>query len=520
MERRKEKQSLSILKIKLTLLSWIFLVFICKSQVNSEIDLAFNFNTCEELADDGDIESAITCLEYALNEFEKNNSEDSAVMVLTRLGIFQARSGALERALIYNKRAFNIAERLTNDTLIADALNNIAGNYFELNQIDSASHYWKLSENHFVAAGDFNRSILFRLNQGAKYLQDDQNKKAVGYFQEILNDHPLDTLVRIISPMNIGIALMNDELNDSALIRLNDALSKSIEFDKPEYEIPALLNLGHLYYNMEDYKTSNDYYEAYHELKDSLYNAEISVTIEELENQFELEKEKLALADKELEALRWERTAIAIALVLLLLLTAGVLWYRNRKKVEQARSEAMFDAREKENKRIADLLWKEIGESSKEGKLLLSGQELPENTIPGAIAAARFLNNQQFNPFLAVSLKKALEHLVESLSKRHEIAVKAEMVDVQVPMKSRAKHYRAIEKLLLFIVQSKGTSEITFKLAEEGAGWIASFSTDGELNEKDAIWPLSKALVKRIDGKVKLQVQSNTNQIIAKANTD
>lgn len=482
--------------------------------------LTFSFASCESLLDSQQLHDAALCFDCLRNKYSSENKMDSLSIVLNRQGIIASRLKSYELALEKFKQANLYARNCESIEERGNTFNNIGATYCVLGHLDSAEYYWNLSTELYAKLPTSNGGVISSLNWGALMIEHEEEKLAIEQFRHTLRTFPKDTLASIIVPLNIGNAFINLENEDSARVYLEEALEKSTELEKLQYKIPALLNLGHLYYNMEDYKTSNDYYEAYHELKDSLYNAEISVTIEELENQFELEKEKLALADKELEALRWERTAIAIALVLLLLLTAGVLWYRNRKKVEQARSEAMFEAREKENKRIADLLWKEIGESSKEGKLLLSGQELPENTIPGAIAAARFLNNQQFNPFLAVSLKKALEHLVESLSKRHEIAVKAELVDVQVPMKSRAKHYRAIEKLLLFIVQSKGTSEITFKLAEEGTGWSASFSTDGELNEKDAIWPLSKALVKRIDGKVKLQAQSNTNQIIAKANTN
>ncbi|MGB1032171.1 MAG: hypothetical protein ACPGWM_06135, partial [Flavobacteriales bacterium] len=252
------------------------------------------------------------------------------------------------------------------------------------------------------------------------------------------------------------------------------------------------------------YKEAADYYDEYHLLKDSIAGSKTALEINRLEQEYSLAKEKLEKNKAEMETHRWQLIGIVVVSLLLIVIALGIAFYKGRIAIQQARTQAVLETREKENKRITDLLWKEIGISSKDKKLSLPGQELPEHTIPGAIAAARFLSNQQFNPYLQLGLDRAIDHLIKNLSSGNQIEVSQELSVIKLDKDRNLAVYRALENLLVELFSDAKTASLSVSLTQKNHNLFFRISTDHSMNQEHLRFQSAEARINSLKGKLKL----------------
>lgn len=514
MERRKAKlllffQAVCQKQLSLVILLTVILSLQSRSAIDSTATLSLN--DIEELIRKGDLDRGYESLLRLKNQFLLENDSLNYAVALIKMGKIQVLLGEFNNAQGLYFNAIQWLPEKESQAERADVYNGIANNYYRQQRYDSSTYYFSLAEELLLKIDDQSRLKISRLNKGSLMLGHGDYKGAIANYTNILDQ--LDSNLYVAATLNLGVAYLNLDQRDSADYFLNKALSGSLQSENTEYQIYALRNLGYLSYNFDDYKAACDYYEEYRNIKDSLYSASTAVSITQLEQDYALAKEQLALKEAELETLTWQRWVIAIAALFVIgLLTVWGI-YKRRKAIQKVKTQAILQTRELENKRITDLLWKEIGDSTKGGKLSLPGQELPEHTIPGAIAAVRFLSNQQFNPYLQLGLTKAVDNLIDVLSKGKEISIKRELENITIDRQDRLIYYRIIENILVEVFSRLNTSDVKIELNVHKSDLHFEVEADEVMDKNQLRFQSAEARIHQLDGKLKFDIAADLSKV-------
>ncbi|MFT6182503.1 MAG: tetratricopeptide (TPR) repeat protein [Flavobacteriales bacterium] len=469
----------------------------------------------DSLFKEGDLQGAY--IQYEKHRLLKESRKDTEHLanVFNKLGIVKDQLEQYEES----RRFFLMAKSYSNlsgdSAELGDSFNNLACSYYFTGVFDSAFLYFDSTAKVFSEIGDLKRLSIIEFNRGSMMIQRGDNEGAIKQYKSSIqsNSSLKDTVLGIVASLNLGVAYLNVETNDSSLFYLQESESLAKLYWYPEHLKSILNNLGHLHYNMGEFEKACDYYESYHDLKDSLYSASTALSIAQLEQESSLAKEKLALKEAELETAIWQRWVIAIAALFVIGLLTVFGIYKRRKAIQKVKTQAILQTREEENKRITDLLWKEIGDSTKGGKLSLPGQELPENAIPGAIAAVRFLSNQQFNPYLQLGLTKAVDNLIDVLSKGKGISIQRELEDIVIDKQDRLIYYRIIENILVEVFSRLNTSDVKIELNIQKSNLHFQAEADEVMDKNQLRFQSAEARIQQLNGKLKFDLSAHSSKL-------
>ena len=447
-----------------------------------------------------------------LDSLDFENQSETA----NRMGQIKDQLGEHSRALDLFRESLTYALLSEDPVTIADAMNSIGVSHYHNDNLDSASQYFNLSSELFKETGELRRLAFAEFNRGSMFVANEDYEKAIEHYSASveINEELADTVLAVSTSINLGIIYLNSGYYDSSIHYLSSAHTQAASLGLKQQELAAILNLGHAYYNSERFKEASDTYEIYHAIKDSVYSHETQIEINRLNEEYLLSKEKLEKNKAELESLRWQRFSIIGISILLILIVLGVGYSRARMKIQKARTQAIVATREDENKRITDLLWKEIGVSSQDKKLSFPGQELPEHTIPGAIAAARFLSNQQFNPYLQLGLDRALEHLLINLTSGKNIQTKHEMSSIKLEKSRKLAVYRAIENILVELCSDRNSTDLDIELKENTDQLHFAVTVGHLLNPAQIRFKSAEARINSLKGKLKIEIAKNRITVI------
>lgn len=473
----------------------------CRGIVDST---AFYLQQAEEYIASGELDSAYIYLIDAQEMSISDGNSQGIISSLMRLGHLYDQIGYRTKSRSIFREVRDLAAHVSDTVSQADALNNIGTSFIFEKQVDSASFYFSQASDLLNKTDSETRMTSFLINEGAVLIGKGENEKAIELFKEALNlsDSQGDTANVIVSTLNLGVCYLGLDEYDSSMSYLTKAKSLSKKLNFPRLYRYSLLNQGDLEYNFENFQSAADLYWEYYEFVDSLYSAETGAKIEELRLENQIAKGDLALREEQLENVKKSRLYVTITSFLLLVIITGILIYYRRRSVHRARTQALLEAREDENKRISDLLWKEIGSAVKEKKLVLPGVELPEQSIGGAIEAAKFLANQQYNPFLQLGLKRAVEHLATTIEERSTFKVAVEADDIELEKTARLAVYRVIENLVLDISEQQEKGEITIVLKADNGRIHLTVASDQMKNSKSMLFKSAEARVAQLKGKI------------------
>lgn len=488
--------------LRLRLLLTFFITYFGLNLCAQDTLGSFHFNTGTELRLNGLLDSAFVHFHLSQKHYALEGDTAGLLSAQMQLGIVSDLLGQRGEAKKHFRDALKLASNTSSLQELADGYMNLGGSFIYDDEVDSADLYLGLAESLYRdlkyekgLSDVLNNRAVLNMNLGSDSL-------AIEKFRE-LYDIKLaigDTAGMTAIEINLGTAFLNLDQFDSSQTYLLSGADLAIEANLPRYHSFALRNLGHLHYNFEKYQEAADYYEDYHDLKDDLFSAQTQTRIEELEVQYDVAQKDLDLAQSELEKSEQRQLFIIIGSVLAAGILLILLIYTRRVSLQRARTQAIIDAREKENKRIANMLWKELGQAVKEKKLILPGVEMPEQTISGAIEAAKYLTNQHFNPYLQVSFSHAVEHLVSTFNSGGA-NITLDTPHVTLEKKDRKAAYRIIENLLVDAVAKFPTEAIEVKITHNGS-LDMEVKLPGELKRESVMYRAAEARVKQLKGKM------------------
>jgi len=303
--------------------------------------------------------------------------------------------GEFDKAMEFDFFALQLAENLDSADFLSRAYNNIAIGYYRIKDYEKAEKFFHTAEAIRRATGDSLRLADTYYNLGM--LNDDMGHfdKAKDYYSKALHlfsaKNILDGMADVYNglaghyymvgkidsvqyfankALEMFIALGRSDaiafmhINIAALenmqgLHLNALanITKGLEFAKQANNINQLRqgykNLSETYSYLGDFENAYKNHLIYEQYKDSVFNAEKSLAIEELQTKYETDKALKELNEKKAEVLQMEvdiqksknaRNIVILALIIIIMF-AIFLWSRYR---ANQRTSAILNQKNKE----------------------------------------------------------------------------------------------------------------------------------------------------------------------------
>ncbi|MEL7123072.1 MAG: histidine kinase, partial [Bacteroidota bacterium] len=257
-------------------------------------------------------------------EYNPNHHRLNALCIMNLANI-NAELRNFEKSLEYNRALLTISKKMDQIPFISMALNNIAGNFGELDKLDSSIVYLKQSYDLTKSIGDFQALALRASNLGFAYNRKKQFEIADQYYREAIDLLEGTTYAtrKIIAMNFMADNLMAQNKIDEAVYYIQEAKRMSIEGGHND-KLMQSYQLLHFYSLLKgNYALGKSYYETLTNMQDSIKGEEVLKQVEELQTKYntaEKEKENLRLKkEAEITALKLKQRSI------LIFLTAGIL---------------------------------------------------------------------------------------------------------------------------------------------------------------------------------------------------
>ncbi|MGD2026379.1 MAG: diguanylate cyclase [Anaerolineales bacterium] len=216
-----------------------------------------------------------------------NEREDDALKatVLNNLGLLYIRMEEYPQALNYLKESLELASSLNDREIEADMLENICVAYLNLGKYsDALSHsqrgivLYQRSQNRYGEAKALSTA-------GEIYAAMGHSIEALRYYQKSLEI--CDEIEYIQGKANAHLLIGNLEFQqselDDALHHLMQALENAEKGQDTSLVYRAHLQLSQIYREMEDYQMALSHFEAFHQIKESVFNEDMTTKIKSLE---------------------------------------------------------------------------------------------------------------------------------------------------------------------------------------------------------------------------------------------
>lgn len=281
-----------------------------------------------------------------------NPDPDNAIRLasaLRLLGVVFSDIGNYEEAIRYYEKSLPYLEETHDEKSLAGTLMNIGTAYTHLGELDKSLDYYQQALPIYLAHDEAVDLTQLYFNMSTSYLENGEHRLALEYCRKALHHAQFSGLRRLtaICNTNLGRIWLTMNQPDSALAYLH----RSIDIGKAMGDIQMVSSnydyLSYYYKMKDDYKKALELKEEYIQVKDSIYNLEVSRQLAEMKEAYESEKKEqeigLLTRDAEIKDLQIKRqqtlTWVLIAAVLLIVLVAVLLFGRMKQKQKLEKSE-------------------------------------------------------------------------------------------------------------------------------------------------------------------------------------
>jgi len=251
----------------------------------------------------GKYNEAMDNLIKALSIYETSDDSLSIAKTYLNLGLLYSRQENYEKSLeLYNK-SLSIREKLNDKAGVALLYNNIAIVNYYLEDYNNVRSYFEKAYQMYVELGNLRRQLMALYNLAQIHNEIGQKEKALHTYFEILKIEK--ELGQKGEQVTTYYAIADLYYSRNALQKAKKYCNLGLELAK---EIGALAKLSSIYdllsqvYKTElNYKKALEYAELSFVLNDSVFNAEKSRQIQEIETKYETKKKEQQIKNLENE---------------------------------------------------------------------------------------------------------------------------------------------------------------------------------------------------------------------------
>ncbi|MBN1638530.1 MAG: tetratricopeptide repeat protein [Ignavibacteriales bacterium] len=271
-------------------------------------------------------------LEYFLHALKLREGIDDSIGVSDsyfNIGASYFRSGYYNNALEYCQKSLELSRKINYKKGIASSLDIIGTVYSELNDLDAALKSYIES---LAVEKELNnkQGIIISLTNIADIL-DEKNEfnKALNYYYEALEicTELNDKVGKAIILNNIGLLFLNLKRYAEAKENLTNALKSAIQVGDINLQMQIYDSFYKYYRNINDCSNALQYYIAYSELKDSVFNETKSQQIADMMTKYQTERIENAKNILELKNKKLENDKLYLISGIIVLLLFSVIFY-------------------------------------------------------------------------------------------------------------------------------------------------------------------------------------------------
>jgi signal transduction histidine kinase/predicted negative regulator of RcsB-dependent stress response len=365
----------------------------------------------------GEYPKALEFLFKALSIAEENDFVKLEGVININIGIVYFNLKNSDKAILHYNTALQIGEAEQDTMLLIKALNNLGNATMTLlNDPIGAELYFNKSVE-FSDKINFETAYMIGLNNLCQiYMNTGRESKALETTKQMLDLSPENAFIYY----NLGNLYRQKKETQNAIM----AYERSLKYGVYELELQQVLlkDMSDIYAEMNDFKTSMDYYKSYITLKDSLHSNDQAKYVLELEARYKnlkKEKEISELKTLNLKSKRFYTVLISSGIILLLILSLIILIIYNKRIVASQRIRALenekvmiaasatLSGEEKERARLSRELHDGLGG-------ILSGVKL---SLANAIENKGLSSDNRPD-----NLEKSYEMVVDSISEMRRIS--------------------------------------------------------------------------------------------------
>lgn len=331
-----------------------------------------------------------------LRLFEELKMDQYVAQTCNNIGTLYNNINNPEMSNKYLKRAYAIAKAMGDNYTMPVTLSVMAGNFNDLEKIDSAIYCYSEAKKIFFETQEFssyatacnNLAHLYR-RVGNTIKGEENYREAIKVSKEIGDSAGL-----ALYQNNLANVLIDREQFNEAELLLLESLKMSQKLGYTENILKIYQSLTGLYIQTKDSKKADFYFDRYRATKDSIFSNQIAQQFTEAQTKFDVEKKDLEISKNkaEIENEKNKRYITYGALAFFVLLFSLAIWAfiqkRKNNRLLEVKNSLLENANEEisHQKNIIEEKQKEIVDSinyaQKIQKALLASEEmLLENSL-------------------------------------------------------------------------------------------------------------------------------------------
>ncbi len=471
----------------------------------------------------GSYDLAIKNYLIGLNMFEKIEFENGIAICSSNIAICFNDLLKHDKALEYNHKALEIAERTGDIFSLSQSLNNIGTVFYNIGVYDSAFIYFRRCVKISEETQSEYDLIDNYANMASTFHKTHEYDSALIYFSKALKLSILNNSQDGLVNIHYMIAQMYNDMenSDSAIAHYNISMELAQKTGTNRFVMHSHERLSDVYSKQGNYKLAYENLMQGSLMRDSIFNKESDTRIADMEAKYKTEKkeEKIKLLQEtaKLNQATAKTNKIvfsAIIVILVLIIVMVILAYRSykhkqlaeRRKIQQNAERKILDAvietEYKERKRFAEdlhdglgvllsttrLYINEIEDSNKEERKSLIKQS--NSMLDDAIANARNISN---NIMPAALKNNGLEIAIRSFSDKINASG---TIKIDVQTVNFKKHYKSTIEITLYRILTEminntlkhaEASEVNISLTENNNKLLVTYNDDGKGFEYEAV---------------------------------
>lgn len=283
----------------------------------------------------GKYDKALECYIKALEMSKEIGFSEGIGIASNSIGQIHFYRENYPKAIEYFKEYLDINLALGNQRAAAGASNNIASAYLELKRFDEALEYFLRSLHIYDSLGIAIGVAIVQDNIGSLYFKQNLLDNALLYHQNALEIfESLNSPTRKCYTLkNLGQVLLAQGKITRAIEKFQSALELAKKIELRDVERDCYELLSSCYAKLGSYDEAYSLLQKYVAIKDSILNSETLQKIEELQAQFERDRQEQQLTSLN-NKLKLQRTLFLLSVfsILVLISISTLLFIENRKK--------------------------------------------------------------------------------------------------------------------------------------------------------------------------------------------
>lgn len=450
----------------------------------------------------GDYNSTIKTLTESLRYFEKEQDELNAAKCYSNMSAAFAELENFSKAIEYNEKALEVfnKNKLAQYQLIT--LPNLAAQYLKTNDTIKAIEYNQKAEELALRMNNKRSLSIIYNNLGSVFLDKDETK-ARNYLLKAL---------QLKNELNLKNGIEVTQGNLAYLFLKNHEYEKALQYyqmaeqqAKGKQLVFTWEQIKKCFIKMGRYSKALDYAEKARKLNDSILSIENQKIFNEIQAKYETEKKERNIFKLEAQNLETDNKrkqnlilffAVLIVLIAFLILVYFILRESKKKqKIDKQKLlqrlkeqelkgiDAIIDAQEKEQQRIANELHDNLGSRMATLRLFIdesknkTGKKEKEEHLEHLQKIAdetyqevrKIAHENNTGAFITQGLIPSVQVMANQLAESDGLQVKVININIRRRVKNsiEIQIFRIIQELLTNIIKHAKANEVTIQFSED-----------------------------------------------------